>query len=198
VNLEDAERIKLNADELIKNNRKPGTSEATKKRQLLLNQKPEDDEDEDLASEGKKKDIIDVTSLEVDGVKTISKKLFDEIIEARLSEIFDIVIQQIEQSGNEARLPAGVVITGGSSLIPGITSVAKKVFGVPARVGYPKGLDGLTDEISTPAYAVSQGLILSSASDETYSAGRKQISLKASKNTNFLGKVSSFFKNLIP
>jgi len=198
VNLEDAERIKLNADELIKNNRKPGTSEATKKRQLLLNQKPDDDDDDDLASEGKKKDIIDVTSLEVDGVKTISKKLFDEIIEARLSEIFDIVIQQIEQSGNEARLPAGIVITGGSSLIPGITSVAKKVFGVPARVGFPRGLDGLTDEISTPAYAVSQGLILSSASDETYSAGRKQISLKASKSTNFFGKVSSFFKNLIP
>jgi cell division protein FtsA len=198
VNLEDAEKIKLNADELIKNSRRPMISEATKKRQLLLNQKVDEDEEVIEEPEVKKRDIIDVVSLEIDGVKTISKKLFDDIIEARLSEIFDIVIQQIEQSGNEARLPAGVVITGGSSMIPGITSIAKKVFGVPARVGYPKGLDGLIDEISSPAYAVSQGLILSGASDETFSASRRQISLKANKDGGIFSKVTGFFKNLIP
>jgi cell division protein FtsA len=197
VNLEDAEKIKLNADELMRNSKRPMTSEATKKRQLLLNQKADDD-DEEKEPDVKKKDIIDVTSLDVDGVKTISKKMFEDIIEARLSEIFDIVIQQIEQSGYEARLPAGVVITGGSSMIPGITSIAKKVFGVPARIGHPKGLDGLIDEISNPGYAVAQGLILSGASDETFSAGRKQISLKASKGDNPLGKVFGFLRNLIP
>lgn len=196
VNLEDAERIKLNADELIKTSKKPGVSEATKKRKLLLNEKV--DEDIDDEPETKKKDVIDISSLEIDGMKTISKKLFDDIIEARLSEIFDIVIQQVEQSGNEARLPAGVVVTGGSSMIPGITSIAKKVFGVPARVGYPKGLDGLTDEISSPAYAVSQGLILSGSTDETYSNSKRQISLKANNQSGIWGKVKGFFKNLIP
>ena len=198
VNLEDAERIKLNAEELIKTSKKPVTSEATKKRRLLLNEKVDDDTDEVDDSDTKKKDVIDISSLEVDGMKTISKKLFDDIVEARLSEIFDIVIQQVEQSGNEARLPAGVVVTGGSSMIPGITSIAKKVFGVPARVGYPKGLDGLTDEISSPAYAVAQGLILSGSTDETFSNSKRQISLKANGGGGIWDKVKGFFKNLIP
>ena len=198
VNLEDAERIKLNVEELVKTSKKPVVSEATKKRRLLLNEKVDEDAEPDDDYDSKKKDVIDISSLEVDGMKTISKKLFDDIVEARLSEIFDIVIQQVEQSGNEARLPAGVVVTGGSSMIPGITAIAKKVFGVPARVGYPKGLDGLTDEISSPAYAVAQGLILSGSTDETYSNTKRQISLKANSGGSVWGKVKGFFKNLIP
>jgi len=196
VNLEDAEKIKLNADDLMKNTKRPVTNEATKKRKLLLNQKMDEDEEEN--DDSKKKDVIDISSLEVDGMKTISKKLFEDIIEARLSEIFEIVIEQIQQSGNDARLPAGVVVTGGSSLLPGITSIAKKVFGVPARVGFPKGLDGLIDEISTPAYAVVQGLLLSGATEETYSGSKRQISLKAGKDGGLLNKIKGFFKNLIP
>jgi cell division protein FtsA len=83
-------------------------------------------------------------------------------------------------------------------LLPGISTIAKKVFGVPARVGYPKGLEGLTDEISSPAYAVAQGLILSGATDETYSGTKRQISLKAGKDGGFMSKVGGFFRSLIP
>jgi len=186
VSLEDAERIKLNADELIKAAvRNERNSETGKK-------------DEEEGTKEKKRDILDVSSLEIEGMKTISRKMFEEIVEARMSEIFDLIIDQVEQSRNEIKLPAGVVLTGGGALLPGITTIAKKVFGVPARVGYPKGLEGLVDEINGPAYAVSQGLILYGSQDE---AGGKGIGLtipSVDRSGSIFGKVGDFFKNLLP
>lgn len=178
VSLEDAEKIKVNAAELIKGNVKTS--------------KPEEEDSK------KSKDIIDISSLEVEGMKTISKKMFEEIIEARLSEIFDIVIDQVEQSRDEIKLPAGVVLTGGSALVPGVTQIAKKVFGVPARVGYPKGLGGLVDEIHSPAFAVSQGLILYGAQDEPGGKGVGISMQGGSEGGSILSKVGDFFKNLLP
>ncbi|MBW7953366.1 cell division protein FtsA [Candidatus Dojkabacteria bacterium] len=198
VSLEDSERIKLNAEELYrltKDDTPP--SEATQKRQKLLG-RGSDDED-DKKSPKKKRDVIDVTKLEIDGVKTVSKKLFEEIIDARLSEIFDLVIKQVEEANHETRLPAGVVITGGAALVPGITTIAKKVFGVPARIGYPKGLEGLVEEISNPAYSVVQGLVIYGAMDEGYGGARKQVNLKkGAPKDGVLSKIGGFFRNLLP
>ncbi|HRN85816.1 MAG TPA: cell division protein FtsA [Candidatus Dojkabacteria bacterium] len=200
VSLEEAEKIKLNAEELMKNTYVADEeSEATKRRKALLAGESEEEEDDDKKETKKKKDVVDISSLDIKGMKTMSRKLFNEIVEARLSEIFDIVIRQVEQSGNETRLPAGIVITGGSALIPGIASVAKKVFGVPARVAYPKGLGGLVDEISSPAYAVGHGLVLYGSSEEGFETSTKRTTAKSSKKSGGIGnRISSFFKNLLP
>ncbi|MBD3280058.1 cell division protein FtsA [Candidatus Dojkabacteria bacterium] len=187
VSLEDAEKIKVNAAELIKG----GTSRSQLNREYDENKNGEE-------KKSKKKDVIDVSNLDIEGVKTVSKKMFDEIIEARLSEIFDIVIDQVEQSRDEIKLPAGVVLTGGSAMVPGVTQIAKKVFGVPARVGHPKGLGGLVDEINNPAYAVSQGLVLYGAQDE---AGGKGVGVSVgakSEGEGIFGRVGDFIKNLLP
>ncbi len=186
VSLEDAEKIKLNAKELMQGSKK-------------MVSKLDDKSNKKDNKSKKASDIIDVSSLEIDGVKTISKKMFTEIIDARISEIFDLVIYQVEQSRNEIKLPAGIVITGGTALIPDITQIAKKVFGVPARVGFPKGLDGLVDEINNPAFAVSQGLILYGEKDEASgpkSGGAMIRGVGASDG--IFGKVKDFFANLIP
>lgn len=204
VSLEDAEKIKLNADELMRQTAKPTqVSEMTKKREKLLGSLSGEavEDDEEVKETKKPRDIIDVSSLEINGVKTISRKMFEEIIEARLSEVFDIVIKQVEDSGNIAKLPAGVVITGGSALVPGITNIAKKVFGIPARIGYPKGLGGLVDEIASPAYSVSQGLIMYAAANEGYKGiSRRNMSSKKGGNNGegVMGKIKGFFKNLMP
>ncbi len=199
VSLEEAEKIKLNAEELMK--AIPDydeESQATRKRKALLLGEKENDQ-ETKGKEIKKKDLIDVSSLEVKGVKTISRKLFNEIVEARLSEIFDIVIRQVEQSGNDTRLPAGIVITGGSALVPGIASTAKKVFGVPARIAHPKGLGGLVDEISSPAFAVGHGLIIYGSTEEGFDSGSTRTTGKISKKNSGSGnKLVNFLKNLLP
>lgn len=189
VSLEDAERIKLNSTELLKaKSSRPSEKTAYEKKK------------EEKEEEGKKvkKDIIDINELEIEGVKTISRKMFEEIVEARLSEIFDLVIDQVEQSRNEIRLPAGIVVSGGSAMIPSVTTIAKKVFGVPARIGYPKGLEGLTDEISGPAFAVCQGLILYGSQDDEGGKGVGAVSQTRESGGGVFGKVGGIFKNLLP
>lgn len=195
VSLEDAEKIKINAEELMKMSQKSSVSEMTKRREKLLGK--EDEEEENVETK-KNKDIIDVSNLEINGVKTVSRKLFEEIVEARLSEIFDFVIKQVEDSGNEAKLPAGVVLTGGSALIPGISNIAKKIFGIPARIGYPKVMSGLVDEISSPSYSVVQGLIMYGAKNDGVKNMRVQSPSKGGSGDGVFGKIKGFFKNLMP
>jgi cell division protein FtsA len=81
------------------------------------------------------------------------------IIEARMEEIFRYVVREIKRSGYDGLLPAGIVLTGGSSLLPGCRQLASQVMGLPARVAQPQNLVGLTDQLDSPAYSTSVGLL---------------------------------------
>ncbi len=81
------------------------------------------------------------------------------VIEARVEEIFQLILQEIKQSGYDGLLPAGIVLTGGAAQLRGITAVAERVLNVPARVASPKNLHGLVDSLHSPAYATSVGLL---------------------------------------
>ena len=81
------------------------------------------------------------------------------VIEARVEEIFKLVLRAIEQSGYDGLLPAGIVLTGGTAQLRGITDVAERVLNVPCRVAYPRNLLGLVDNLHNPAYATSVGLL---------------------------------------
>ena len=82
-----------------------------------------------------------------------------EIIEARVEEIFGMVEQVIKRSGYDGLLPAGVVLCGGTALLPGILELGRDVMGLPVRMGTPRDLVGLVDRVSGPAYAVGAGLV---------------------------------------
>ena len=77
----------------------------------------------------------------------ISRKDLAMIIEARVEEIFDLVLQEIKRSGYDGLLPAGMVLTGGSSQLPGMRTLASNVLGLPVRVAKPENLVGLTDQL---------------------------------------------------
>ena len=81
------------------------------------------------------------------------------VIEARVEEIFQLILQEIEQSGYDGLLPAGIVLTGGAAQLRGIAHVAEQALNVPARVASPKNLHGLVDTLHSPAYATSVGLL---------------------------------------
>ena len=81
------------------------------------------------------------------------------IIEARVEEIFLMVLQEIKRSGYDGLLPAGLVLTGGVSSLPGIRSLASQVLQLPVRVGSPDNLIGLVDQLHSPAYSTSIGLL---------------------------------------
>jgi cell division protein FtsA len=69
------------------------------------------------------------------------------------------VLQEIRRSGYEGLLPAGIVLTGGSAALRGITTIAQKVLCVPARVAMPKNLVGMVETLHNPAYSTGVGLL---------------------------------------
>lgn len=89
----------------------------------------------------------------------ISRLELANIIEARVEEIFMLVLQEIKRSGYDGLLPAGVVLTGGSSLLPGMRQCASQVMGLPVRIAKPENLIGLTDQLNSPAFSTSVGLL---------------------------------------
>ncbi|GIX48718.1 MAG: cell division protein FtsA [Candidatus Tectimicrobiota bacterium] len=81
-----------------------------------------------------------------------------EIIAPRVEEILQMVQQELRHHGCEA-LPAGVVLTGGTALLPGIVELTEEVLRVPVRRGVPVGIGGLVEMVKTPRYATAIGLL---------------------------------------
>jgi len=81
------------------------------------------------------------------------------ILEPRVEELFGLVRQEIKRSGYDGLLPAGLVITGGTSQLGGLREVAADELGMPVRAARPENLRGLVDKLQDPAYSTSVGLL---------------------------------------
>jgi len=93
--------------------------------------------------------------------KEITKSILAKIIQARMEEILEIIAIEVTRSGYSDSLSAGIVLTGGGSLIKNVCPLANEVLGMDAKIGRPLGLaGGLTDEVDSPIYATSVGLVL--------------------------------------
>ncbi len=104
--------------------------------------------------------------------RTVSRVALAEIIEPRVNEIFSLIHKELVRSGSEEFLTGGVVITGGSSNLAGISQVAEQILSLPVRIGSPRGLAGLSDLVKTPEYATSVGLILHGIAGDRQALGR--------------------------
>jgi len=102
--------------------------------------------------------------------RVISRQILSEIIEPRVEEILNLTDREMVRSGLKELVSAGVVLTGGSSLLDGLGELAEQVFNLPTRVGFPMGVRGLTDVVNNPMYATAVGLVLYGARGE---AGKK-------------------------
>lgn len=91
---------------------------------------------------------------------SIPRTKLGEIIQPRMAEIFELVKQQMVRKGYMGHLGGGVVLTGGSSLMPGAAELARDIFGIPTRVGYPVKVGGLVKEYNSPIYSTAVGLVL--------------------------------------
>ena len=104
-------------------------------------------------------DIIEVPSVGGRESRAMSRRVLAEICEPRVEEILSLVDQELMKSGFKNSIAAGVVLTGGSSLIEGMQELADQIFDLPVRIGYPAGLGGLTDVVAGPQYATAVGLL---------------------------------------
>jgi len=89
----------------------------------------------------------------------INRRELADVIEARVEEIFSLVLQEIKRSGYDGLLPAGMVLTGGSSALPGIRALGSRTLNLPVRIAMPEDLVGMSDKIMSPAYSTAVGLL---------------------------------------
>jgi cell division protein FtsA len=105
-------------------------------------------------------ETIEVPSVGGRGPRVLSRQILAEIIEPRVEEIFTLVSRELVRAGVENVLASGVVLTGGSASLDGISALAERVFRMPVRVGAPTQVGGLGDIVSGPAYSTGIGLLL--------------------------------------
>lgn len=102
---------------------------------------------------------VTVPAFGSEGERTELRRRLCEIVQARCEEILEMVSAEVKRAVHDDVLSAGIVLTGGSSNLPGIDLLAEQVTGWPARIGRPRNLQGLTDALADPAYATSVGLL---------------------------------------
>ncbi|MGD0337304.1 MAG: cell division protein FtsA [Bacteroidota bacterium] len=140
--------------------------------------------------------IIDNETIILPGISgrapiELDKQLLCQIIQPRMEEILEISAMEIKRSGYSKHLSAGVVLTGGGSLIKGTAELAREVLGMTTKIGIPQGFyAGLVREIENPIYATGVGLILHTLRNKDRST------LNALKNGRSARSSSNIFKRM--
>jgi cell division protein FtsA len=111
-----------------------------------------------LASMVRPEEKIEVPSVGGRKPRVLARQNLCEVIQPRLEELFTLVAREISRAGFLSRVGAGVVVTGGSSIMEGVPELAEQIFDMPVRRGAPRGVAGLTDVIGSPMYATGVGL----------------------------------------
>lgn len=117
---------------------------------------------EDARKRKKHEDQLDLHQLGIaEETRYLSRQtLLEGIMMPREKEIFELIAKELKEQKLLSEIPAGIVLTGGGAETVGMTEAARKVLNLAARIGRPQGLRGLIDEIETPMYAASTGLLL--------------------------------------
>jgi cell division protein FtsA len=115
--------------------------------------------------------------------KTISKKILCEIIQPRVEEIMGLVLEEVRQAGFAKLLGAGLVITGGSVLLPGLMEITEQIFDLPVHQGTPTGLGEMGEALDSPVYSTAVGLVLYGHRTHSYRFA------KTHSDGNFLSRI---------
>jgi len=151
------------------------------------------------AKAGEEADQMDLESLGIPEVKRVSKKTLSEgIIRPRLNEIFTMVRIELEKAVLSSSIPSGAIITGGGAETVEVIDSARRMLSLPVRIGLPRGIGELTDDVINPAFSTCTGLILWGARQEPQ-AGLSGIGKRFKLPTKGIaGRLIQAVKNLLP
>lgn len=99
--------------------------------------------------------------------RKLPRQILGEILEPRMEEMFTLLKREIHRADMESLITSGIVVTGGTALLDGVTDVAESVFNLPTRLGKPQGISGLVDVVNNPMYATSVGLVMFGARNQS-------------------------------
>ncbi|MEJ6525349.1 MAG: cell division protein FtsA [OM182 bacterium] len=105
-------------------------------------------------------DSIKVPSVGDRPPRELSRQALAEVVEPRYVELFTLVQQELQRSGFQDMLAAGIVLTGGTSKMEGVVDLAEEIFHAPVRIGAPHNVAGLADIVRNPIYSTGVGLLL--------------------------------------
>ena len=132
--------------------------------------------------------VVDVPSVGDREPRRVTQKVLVDIIEARMVEILEMVNRELMASGQKNRINAGVVLTGGTSLLVNLVDLAEQIFDLPVRVGYPSGIGGRVDDVYTPRCTTGVGLVL---------YGRDHQMSGFEQDTGMMDKMRGLFKKIM-
>jgi len=133
-----------------------------------------------LAEDG----AIEIASVGDRPPRTIFARMVAEIVQPRAQELLMLIRDELRRAGLESQIPAGIVLTGGGAHLRGLVKLAEHTFNLPARIGIPRGLAEMSEEVSRPEYATAVGLVL-------YGARTRRVA--GAKPTGFMGKLKAMF-----
>ncbi len=105
-------------------------------------------------------DTIEVPSIGDRPPRRISRQNLAEIVEPRYEELLLLVQQELRRSGFEELIAGGIVLSGGSAKVEGLTDLAEEIFHMPVRIGMPQHVTGMMDVVRNPIYSTGMGLLL--------------------------------------
>ncbi|MFA7244584.1 MAG: cell division protein FtsA [Candidatus Magasanikbacteria bacterium] len=142
-----------------------------------------------------KKEMIDLRDFGSDKSDVVSRYYVNQIIEARVSEILEKIDDELSSIERSGMLPAGIIFIGGGAKIEGLVDTAKEVLSLPAQLGYPLGMDSISNKVNDVSFVSAIGLVKWGSTLLQSVRGRK-------KSINIGSKVGdtfrNVFKNLLP
>ncbi|MDO9478834.1 MAG: cell division protein FtsA [Pseudohongiella sp.] len=145
-----------------------------------------------LASPG---DMIKVPGVGERPARELSRQALAEVVEPRYDELFTLVKAELQRSGYENLMAAGIVLTGGTSKMEGVIELAEEIFHMPVRIGVPQGVKGLADIVRNPIYSTGVGLLLYGVKQQQHQVrSHNPVPVKDSQLT-LIKRIKNWIKN---
>jgi cell division protein FtsA len=139
------------------------------------------------------RETIDLSLLSKIDSQKVSKKHLAEIIQARYHEIFVMVKDELRAIKRDGMLPAGAILTGAATKMPGVLNLSREVLGLPVQIGFPQEISGVVDKIDDPSFATVVGLLIWGTKYES----SRGYALNMNLGNMFEG-IKNFFRKLLP
>ena len=138
-------------------------------------------------------EFIDVPGVGEREALSLSNFVLASVIEPRYAEIFELVLDELQRSGYEERIGAGIVLTGGTSKIKGAIELAEEIFHMPVRLGMPRDIGGLRGEVENPIHSTGVGLLLYGIAQQAYGERRGVHPAPVSSSESLWERIKGWF-----
>lgn len=137
------------------------------------------------------REVVEVPGVDGREPRQLSVQTLAEVLEPRVVELYELVLNELRRSGMEEMIASGIVITGGSAMMRGMVELGEEIFHMPVRLGMPRYVGGLSEVVSNPRYATGVGLVLMGKQQlERHLSGQ----LESSSFGRVLEKMKSWFQ----